>query len=595
MIISFIPNTIFADSNLNIENWIVDSKLLDNGDLTIVEDITFRFDDEFNGVFRDIVLEGTDGINDFSLYEIISEEENEYSLSSNASKGDSNVYMMIDEDNSKTIQIFSPSKNENKTFRLKYRLENVAIRHKDTGELYYKFLGEDNETPIDYFSANIKLPKFNQENIDIFGHGPSNGKIYFTENNLIQLEVNDVSDGNFIEGRILFPLDYISNSTNIGKNNLDNILKKEKAYAEKIKEDAAQKEKTKDIFNNLSLVFSAITLVSIAFIFNRFRRNPNIFHEMDSLYPNLISPAEVSIFMNQGVNIRTLLASLFDLTNRKYITMDELKIDDEDNIQKKRRVFRSKDEEKEFIFTKTSNPTSKLIEHEKHLIDWIFSLGDGKQVSTLDIENYRKKHYKDFYKSLNKWIKKIRENLKSRKYYDHKGKKYAIYLCILYAIILVVSIFSIINSAFYGIILIVLSSASLVYAVYLFNRKSDKGHIEYLLWKDFKDDISVLSEKDMDITQDKSLIYAIALGVPMKDLNDYRQTTSPDYYPMYWGYWYFLFNKKGGSLMEDRVSNSFYGSYGSSTSSSTGTSFGSGGGFSGGGGGGAGGGGAGGF
>ena len=76
----------------------------------------------------------------------------------------------------------------------------------------------------------------------------------------------------------------------------------------------------------------------------------------------------------------------------------------------------------------------------------------------------------------------------------------------------------------------------------------------------------------------------------MEKLDDYRQSVNLDYYPMYWGYWYFLTSKKGGSLFEDRITRSFYGHTGTSTS----TSFGGGGGFSGGGGG-AGGGGAGGF
>lgn len=87
LIISFVPNSAFADNNLIISNWTVDSILLENGDLSIVEDITFKFNDRFNGVFRDIVLEGTGGIKDFSLYEIVPGQEIEYKLSLDPKRG----------------------------------------------------------------------------------------------------------------------------------------------------------------------------------------------------------------------------------------------------------------------------------------------------------------------------------------------------------------------------------------------------------------------------------------------------------------------------------------------------------------------------
>src|SRR5699024_1687979 len=127
LIINFLPHNVFADDSLNIGTWIVDSTLLDNGDLSITEDITFQFKDEFNGVFREIVLDNTDGIEDFSLYEIVSGEEKEYKLSSDASEGDSDLYMIINENNSTNIQIFSQYEDEDKNISIKYTLINVDV------------------------------------------------------------------------------------------------------------------------------------------------------------------------------------------------------------------------------------------------------------------------------------------------------------------------------------------------------------------------------------------------------------------------------------------------------------------------------------
>ena len=58
----FVPIVSFAEDSLSITRWKIDSTLLDNGDLSISEDITFNYNDTFNGVYRSIVLKGTDGV-----------------------------------------------------------------------------------------------------------------------------------------------------------------------------------------------------------------------------------------------------------------------------------------------------------------------------------------------------------------------------------------------------------------------------------------------------------------------------------------------------------------------------------------------------
>ena len=587
LILILIPTNIFADNSLRISRWTIDSTLLENGDLSIIENITFHFNGSFNGVYRDIVLHKTDGIKGLSIFEMISDEEIEYTLDPKAKKGDNEVYNVDLKGSDANIIIFSPSKNESKTFRLKYTINNVAIKHKDIGELYYKFLGEENKTIIDYFSATINLPNFEKNMIKIFGHGPLNGKINFTEEDLIKLEVTDVPLNTYVEARILFPLDYIPNSTNIKNRDLEEILNEEISYEEKIATSAQKKEKIKNIFNSISLGVAALGVLIIGFLFNKFRRDPSIYENMDSIYPKDISPAELSLFMNQVVSSRAILATLFDLTRRGYISMDEIE------IEEPKKMKRIKSEEKDFIFIKNERSSKELLEHEEFLINWLFNdIGDGTKVSTCDIENYRKKSLSNFSKAQSNWFKKVQIQLKSRNYHDPKGKKPGIFLMTFNPLVFVLGIFAIFNNALYGIGLIILSIALFIYGIFLFTRKSDEGKIQYDLWKDFKNNIAHFKLKDFDISEDQTLIYAIALGLPMEKLDDYRQSVNLDYYPMYWGDWYFLTNKKGGSLFEDRITRSFYGHTG--TSSST-TSFGGGGGFSGGGGGGAGGGGAGGF
>ena len=53
------PMNVLAEGSLFIPRWNVESELLSNGDLYVEEDITFDFSGEFNGAFREIVLDKT--------------------------------------------------------------------------------------------------------------------------------------------------------------------------------------------------------------------------------------------------------------------------------------------------------------------------------------------------------------------------------------------------------------------------------------------------------------------------------------------------------------------------------------------------------
>lgn len=589
ILIILISTVSFADDSLSISNWIVQSTLLENGDLTISEDITFEFQDSFNGVFRNIVLEKTDGISDIELYEIIEgsmgEEEVIYSLNNDAKKGDTKVFKSEVKNNTNEIMIFSPSNNESKTFRIKYTLYDVAIKHGDTGELYYKFLGDENDTRIKHFSATIDLPSIDRENTKIFAHGPSNGRIDFVEDNSIKLEVRSVSPNTFVEARVLFPKDFILSSTNQGSKTLNKIVDEEISFTNKIQEDLDYKLKMKDLFGNISLIAAALGTLLISFILNKLRRSTDIFNAYSSLSPEDISPGELRLFVSQVNDSRSLMSTIFDLARRGYVTIDLGK-----ELKKNRN---------EFIITNNNKSQNDLLSHEIYLLDWLFNtIGNGSILSTEDIESYRKGSYMRFNKELTLWQSKIKSGLKNRGYYDDSTKSTGIMLIFVSLALFIIFILSLVNENFYGFLPMVLATFTFIYGISLLVRKSDLGYIQYKMWKDYKTDLE-RQGKTPDtyneiILKDRDLINGLALGLPMKSMNNFRDTLPQASMNSHWMYWYFLGNSKGGSRFEDSFNSSFYGYSGSSTS----TSIGGGGGFSGGGGGGgggAGGGGAGGF
>lgn len=578
IILTLFSSISFAEDDLNIGRWIVDAKLLKNGDLQVSEDITFNFNDDFNGVYRNIVLDKIDGIEDLSIFEIVKGQEIVYQQVEKAKKGDKNKFTSKIDKKDLELQIYSPSNDETKTFRLNYLLKNVAVRHSDTGEFYYKFLGQENETPIDYFTVNLHLPKFEKEKIKIFAHGPQQGKVYFSDEK-IKSEIKDIEAGELIENRILFPKDYILFSKKKGDKTFKQITEEERIFAEQIEKQIEAKAVRKELFSKISLYSSFLALLIAALLFYKFRRDTSVFEDMESTYPDEITPAELSLFMNKVVSNRSFLASLLDLSHKGYIDITEID---------------GKKDSKEYIFKRTQKPMDHLKDHEVFILDWIFNDITGHdEVDTLDIEEYRKKNSTKFYGSQTKWNKLIKADLLTHNYYDSSAKAWGAAVMILSIVWFILGIITLSMETLYGLIPLFIGIGIFIYGASLMYRTSNKGYIQLKLWKDFKDSMLNKNKKNIDIDDDKALIYAIGLDVPMKGLNSFRTSIDEDYYPLNWGYLFFLTNKKGGSQFEDKFTNRFYGYAGSSTSTSS--NFGGGGGFSGGGGGGAGGGGAGGF
>lgn len=578
VIITFFSSISFAEDDLNISRWIVNATLLKNGDLEVSEDITFNFNDDFNGVYRNIVLDGIDSLENLSIHEIVKGDQVLYNLVKKAKNGEKNRFTSKIEDKVLVLKIFSPSLDETKTFRLSYLLKNVAVRHIDTAELYYKFLGSENETQIDYFSVNLNLPQYDKDKIKIFAHGPRQGTIYFSDGK-IKSEIQSLNSNEFVENRILFPKDYIPMSRKYGEKSFASILKEEEEFALKIDRDLEKKAVRKELLSKTSLYLSALSVFIFAFLFYKFRRNTSVFEKMESPYPDDITPAELSLFMSQTIPTRALLASLLNLSNKGYIDITEID---------------GKKDSKEYIFQRTHKTIDNLKDHEVFLLDWIFNgITNTNIVSTIDLENYRNKHSSKFYGSQTKWNKLIKADLVTHNYYDNSAKNWGIGVIILSLIWFVLAMLTFAAESIYGMMPLFVGIALLITGIALIYRTSDKGYIQLKLWKSFKESMISNSKKNIDLENDQALIYAIALDVPMEGLNKFRTSIDENYYPLSWGYLFFLTNSKGGSQFEDKFTNRFYGYAGSSTSSSS--TFGGGGGFSGGGGGGAGGGGAGGF
>ena len=576
-----------AEESLIISQWIVNAELLENGDLDIVEDITFNFREKYNGVFREIVLKNTAGIDGIRVVENSKDKVLEYKMVEKAKKGDENVFLLKEEKHSITLQIFTPSKNtEEKNFRIIYTVKDVAKKYNDIGELYYKFLGSENDTSIDFFSVNIILPEKDVNNkVKIFAHGPLNGEIHKVSDNTINLQVDDVPKDTFIEARILFPKEFIPTSQNtIDKDAYSDIMEEEARLKEKIQEKIVKREARGILFGNIAIIFAAIEMLIFILLIIKYRRLKDIHTETTySEVPEDNTPAVVSYISSHAISINTIIATVLDLYRKGYI-----KIHNGEEFKKKNEAL------KDFTITKVKEENNNLLSHEKYFINWLIDImGDGNSVTTNDIESYSKNNSSMFTKHYSKWIELIKEDAHYKGYFDGNTKKYGLPLVIIFPIGLILSIIALVHENILGLPLIFTSILMLIQGIMLLSRRSNYGYVEYKRWMAFKKHMKKLEKDDSidsldEYPKDISLIYGLALGIHNNILDkfDIKVTDGENTYSYGWMYWYFILNNDKNNAFNKSINNSF-----SSISPQTGQ----GGSFSSGGGGGAGGGGAGGF
>lgn len=572
------PKSVYAKEDLLITDWIIDAGLVKNGDLQITEDITFEFNDEYNGVFRDLQLYKTSGITDIRVYMKDGVDLQEYARAAKAKNGDQGLYTIEEKDNKLIIKIYSPSKDEVKTFRISYVVKNVAVSYRDTGELYYKFVGKDNDTFIESFIANISLPKEeNSDKVIFFAYGPSDAQISSVNNRLYQLRADNIDAGTLIEGRLLFPREYISESENIyDKDRYQEAIAEEAARREALQRNREKREKIKGYLKIISLVFNGIGIMVFAIVLYQCRRRVN----KDTLrinyreIPSDCTPAVAAYITGMFVDSNVIFATILDLFRKGYLRIGA--------VNEQVNAFKNN-----YIMYKTRDEDMTLSEHEGYFMHWLFDImGNGEKVSTGRIKSFHSRNSQKYYEAYSTWKKKVKNEAERNGYIDKSKFKHG---GLLIAISLAGIILGIIDAIYgnpYAVMDFLVGSVLLIYGLTLYHRLSDKGYLEYKKWLSFKKHMKNhgrnLAKEDVLNTLDPTLIYALSLNV----VNDYGLALEAEeaYTAGSWVFWYLVFSGGGDNSFSKSINDSFSGVGGSSSGDS----------FSGGGGG-AGGGGAGGF
>lgn len=230
-----IPFTVNAEEG--IKKFYINAVVEENGDLTVEE--YFYLNGEFNGMERDILYKNDDlyefrpeldyyggsklhngsGIELIEIRALPIDENFDFTNISgtlfkevsSADPGDYGVYTVSTSSNGASYQIYLPD-SKKEAFYIKYTLKNMAIVHNDIAELYWNAIGDSLRESIGTLKITVTFPG-NQNEFRVWAHGPLNGVIKKTSNQVLEAEVTNVYSYEAVDIRAAFDKKVVAKST----------------------------------------------------------------------------------------------------------------------------------------------------------------------------------------------------------------------------------------------------------------------------------------------------------------------------------------------------------------------------------------------
>ena len=475
-------------------------------------------------------------------------------------------------------------------YEISYTVEDAIGKYNDYAELYWQLVGADFAIDADKITGTITLPKEveKQEDILVWGHTEGlNGEIHATNTNTVKFEVNNFESGRFVEVRVLFPTQIISNSGRMySENRYDSVIEEESKWAKQ----ANARRQWEEIEEEVITVFVVFLVLALCIIFiekavkyskklnnmKKYKPAQTLDYFRD-LPEKEVTPGEALYLLQEPYNTfsnyfgKIFSATLLNLDLKGYI---DLRVEKEE--KKKDKIY----------IKQLKEADDNVKKDEKEILEFIKKASKKKEeIEIKQLENYISSHGS----SIVKLIKRNQENIE--KQLEQEGKidltqktEYIDYS----GIAGVYYVFAIITLAFaFPLAIVFLIDGILCSKIKKnCNVLTQKGIDCKEKWKGLKkymEDFSLLKEKEVPAIEvwEKYLVYATAFGIAEKVLKQLK-TVYPNIDELdavhTSTYMYFIYHSNFTADFSHSISSSITSSYSSAT--------GGGGGFSGGGGGG---------
>jgi uncharacterized membrane protein len=568
---------------------LVTGEVLRDGSMRVTELRTYAFDGSFSWATYTLNLHGSSGVSEIS----VADEERPYTRSDS---GDPGTFRAEVGGGELRLRWYFHAEDNQRTFKISYRLDNVVTSYRDTAELFWKFIGTGWDVSSDDVAIVVLLPGIPRHEIKAWAHGPLRGVIKI-EDGQVRLTVGRLGTHEMIEGRILFPPQAISGGRRVDEDRLAAILKEEGALAV-----SANRHRT---FARLGILSAPlIPLLALAFyllVFLRYgREHPPAFdgdyyRELPKPYP----PAILGVLWRFGEPLtQDFAATIVDLARRGYLVIQEDRPHEDAGDGLVARIIHSL-HSTTYSFVRSKKADADLADFERRALSLLFRGAHNGAVSSKTLGTYSS----EFRTGYLTWLKQVKTAAAGHGLFEEEGDRMRRRILVAASVLLPAGfVFPFAGALFIGFGAVFAGAGMVIAAFLLFllsphlRRRSAEGATEFAQWSAFRRFLTDFSQlKDAPLPSlaiwEQYLPYAVTLGVAQEVLKQIpvvygeQAVSSPIWYVSHGG------GMPSGANFASSLS-SFTSSLSSMVSTATSppsSSSGGGGGFSGGGGGGGGG------
>jgi uncharacterized membrane protein len=517
LILLFMTPVVHA-RDYSLENGTANITVQSNGLVHVEESITYTFIGTYNEVFRRVYSPPDGSIKNIQGY--CEGKTCDFQIA--AIPGGFELIGKLPKPTPETI-----------TFVVSYDYYRGLKVYDDVSELHYKMWGDEWEKPLNRLTVDITLPVQDGDTVRYWLHPDTVTKQSTLNGNVITISTNTIPSREYYEIRAVFPRidspdpNYVSLQKGDG---LDKILAIEKKYE--------TKKAIANIIYYFSILLAAIVVLFPIFIYLKYGREPNI--DYFSLYerepPSNSKPAVVNAIMMGKIGIPTLdgfVATVMDLVYHDYIRLHDTK------TEKKYFGLINHEVEDVIIEIKEDTDVSDLQDFEMDVYSLLKRYTADGQILWSEMKEELGKDTK-FYDFINRWNKKVKNQIKIDRLFISKGNTYLIafssvvFLTVIFGLIIITNFFPsnqfpiissvIVLGVFSGILTFILIFFTVANEKGL-GRWTPEGRLLAKRWDNFKKylvDFSALEEHPPESIKiwDHYMVYAVSLGVARKALKN---------------------------------------------------------------------------
>lgn len=459
----------------------IEATMLPNGDVDVIEHVTYDFDGEFHN--------GTHPIRPGEPYRLTNMlvTENGRPLPFEGAPYD--------------LAWHFDANDERRTFDISYRIEANTVMGSDVGEFYWQWVGREHPT-IGVVQVVLRVPG-DGDGVLVWGHGPLNGKV-FREGSSVYWEAESLAEGAFVEGRVAVPVALLAEAVPGTTPRLGSILAEEERFADEANRLRQEREERRDRWNGIAVPIAALGWIAFLVVWFRWGKEPPVPELEYVREPPDDPPAVVCALLRFGsVPPLAFAATVVDLAQRGHLEIEE-EVEDRFLLSDKR----------SWSFRRTGDG-DELRDWEARILDRLFA--DGDETTQAEFVKWGRDNAEEAKAFWDSFVSSVKAELDERRYIE-KGRVLPFLLALVAAgVVIGLGVRAIAVEALLGIVTVVSGVVQLAF-IQIMRRRTRGGAQRTAEWdalRRFLVDFSQLGDAPVEHMElyERYLVYSVALDV----------------------------------------------------------------------------------